>query len=170
MPWTTPETFTAGQTLTAASMNLINGNVSALYAPVQRLGYQERTTDYTTTTNLYASASDVFTTGITFTADGTSRYRVVFWASTVDTTASGRDLYLSLNIDGTETGRTNNFDVSSRSGYTLYIERWHVFTSGSRTINFRGVHGGGAVSMRAGNGTGTNAPPMWMAVYGPPLA
>lgn len=26
MPWTTPETFTAGQTLTAASMNVISGN------------------------------------------------------------------------------------------------------------------------------------------------
>jgi hypothetical protein len=26
MPWTTPETFTAGQTLTAASMNIVSGN------------------------------------------------------------------------------------------------------------------------------------------------
>jgi hypothetical protein len=26
MPWTTPETFTAGQTLTAASMNVVSGN------------------------------------------------------------------------------------------------------------------------------------------------
>lgn len=32
MPWTTPETFTAGQTLTAASMNAITGNDAALYA------------------------------------------------------------------------------------------------------------------------------------------
>jgi hypothetical protein len=30
MPWTTPETFTAGQTLTAASMNVISGNLDAL--------------------------------------------------------------------------------------------------------------------------------------------
>jgi hypothetical protein len=30
MPWTNPETFTAGQTLTAASMNLINANVDTL--------------------------------------------------------------------------------------------------------------------------------------------
>ena len=31
MPWTTPETFTAGQTLTAASMNIVSGNASHLY-------------------------------------------------------------------------------------------------------------------------------------------
>jgi hypothetical protein len=30
MPWTTPETFTAGQTLTAASMNAISGNLDAV--------------------------------------------------------------------------------------------------------------------------------------------
>jgi hypothetical protein len=30
MPWTTPETFTAGQTLTAASMNAISGNLDVL--------------------------------------------------------------------------------------------------------------------------------------------
>jgi hypothetical protein len=30
MPWTTPETFTAGQTLTAASMNIVSGNLSAI--------------------------------------------------------------------------------------------------------------------------------------------
>ena len=28
MPWTTPETFTAGQTLTAASMNVVSGNLN----------------------------------------------------------------------------------------------------------------------------------------------
>lgn len=32
MPWTTPETFTAGQTLTAASMNAISGNLTELQA------------------------------------------------------------------------------------------------------------------------------------------
>ena len=30
MAWTTPETFTAGQTLTAASMNAISANTEAL--------------------------------------------------------------------------------------------------------------------------------------------
>jgi len=33
MPWTTPETFTAGQTLTAASMNAISGNLTELAGP-----------------------------------------------------------------------------------------------------------------------------------------
>jgi hypothetical protein len=32
MPWTTPETFTAGQTLTAASMNVVSGDLSHLYS------------------------------------------------------------------------------------------------------------------------------------------
>jgi hypothetical protein len=32
MPWTNPETFTAGQTLTAASMNIVSGNDSAIRA------------------------------------------------------------------------------------------------------------------------------------------
>lgn len=38
MPWTTPETFTAGQTLTAASMNIISGDLSYLYDELPR-GY-----------------------------------------------------------------------------------------------------------------------------------
>ena len=37
MAWTNPETFTAGQTLTAASMNAISGNLRAFGTPVSTL-------------------------------------------------------------------------------------------------------------------------------------
>lgn len=50
MPWTTPETFTAGQTLTAASMNLISGNLGYLLAPPSCRAYRNSNTSYTNNT------------------------------------------------------------------------------------------------------------------------
>lgn len=51
MAWTNPETFTAGQTLTAASMNAISGNLTALnegrpsaVTPMVRCRYSSGTT------------------------------------------------------------------------------------------------------------------------------
>lgn len=171
MAWTTPKTdFVSGNILTAAQMNAIGNNLLALYGPVQRLGFQTRTTSHASSSTTFAGASNLFTSDISFTADGSSAYRVILWAPTLDMGAAGRDSFVALNLSGTETGRMNNFDVSSRSGFPFYLERWITPAAGSKTINFRHYHAGGATTLVAGDGTGTNAPTMWMALYGPALA
>jgi hypothetical protein len=170
MAWTTPGTATAGEVLTASFWNTnVRDNTDALYQSVRRLGYQQRTTTSTSTSTTFAGAADLFTTGITFTADGTSAYRIELFCSTYDLSAAARDIWIGLSIGGTETGRQQLFDVSSRTGGGLFTVRYVTPAAGSRTINFRHYHAGGATDLRAGDGTGTNLPPIWMAVFGPSI-
>jgi hypothetical protein len=169
MAWTTPGTATAGEVLTASFWNTqVRDNMLELYATTRRIGFQSRTTSFSASAASFAAASDIFTS-ITFTADGTSSYRVIFYGDGADTQATGRDLFISLNVSGTETGRTNIFNGAGRTVVPITIDRWITPAAGSRTINFRAYNGGGTTSISAGDGTSTNPQPMWMALYGPAL-
>lgn len=67
MPWTTPETFTAGQTLTAASMNLIQGNLNALrVVPAARIRVKSGST-ITIASGAYLNLCTDATNGFTST-------------------------------------------------------------------------------------------------------
>ena len=171
MAWTTPSTYTAGAILTAASLNTnVRDNTNALYTTVQRLGFQQRTTNSVSSTTSFAAASDLFTTSISFTADGTSAYRIVFYSSAGDTGAATRDLFVSLSVSGTETGRLNMYDAGARVLAPCVYQRFLTPTAGVKTINFRHYQAGGATTLIGDAGTGSLATPMYMAVYGPDLA
>lgn len=138
--------------------------------PPRRLGYQERSTSADANQTSFAAIANLFTNSITFTADGVSRYAVEFWASAADTVGTARDLYMSLNLDGAETGRTNYYG-DDRTYTTFYIKRYIIPSVGSHTVNWR-AYSGSSVNftvLRAGDGVGLNTPPMWMSVYGPDL-
>lgn len=66
MPWTTPETFTAGQTLTAASMNVLSGNANAGHPLVSTLPGSPSDGD-----TIYYQTTGMATDGIVWTL----RYR-----------------------------------------------------------------------------------------------
>lgn len=66
MPWTTPETFTAGQTLTAASMNIVSGNANAGHPLVNALPGSPSDGD-----TIYYQTTGMATDGIVWTL----RYR-----------------------------------------------------------------------------------------------
>ena len=179
MAWTTPGTAVAGAVLEADLWNsdvrdntqYLKDEVDAISQSVQQLGYQTRTT-YSSVTSVtsFASALDFFSTGITFAADGSSAYRVELFLPTYDLSATGRDIFMGLSVGGTETGRFQIFDVNSRSGGGYFGVRYLTPTAGSTTINFRHYCGGAySTDIRAGNGTGTNYMPAWMAVFGPAL-
>lgn len=71
MPWTTPETFTAGQTLTAASMNAISGNLD--YLPRGVIGINTAVTSSFTTSATHTTMQDI--TGMSCSATyGANRY------------------------------------------------------------------------------------------------
>ena len=171
MPWTTPKTdFAPGNVLTAAQMNAIGDNLEALYAPIQRLGYQARTTSSTSSQTTFAAASDLFASSITFTADGSSAYRIEFFCGEYTTNAANRYLNLSLSIGGTQTGNVvYGTNLGGLNIGSIFLQRWIVPTSGSKTVNFRHFHDSGATGLVAGDGTSNNRPPMFMAVYGPAL-
>ena len=171
MAWTTPTNVATGDVLTASRYNAeVVANTLALYTTVQRLGFQQRTTNSVSSTTSFAATSDLFTTSISFTADGTSAYRIVFYSSAGDTGAAARDLFVSLSVSGTETGRLNMYDAGARVLASCVYQRFLTPTAGVKTINFRHYQAGGATTLIGDAGTGTLAPPMYMAVYGPDLA
>ena len=151
-------------------------NTNALYDSVRRIAFTQRTTGYTTASTTFAAAADIFTGGgatgaaLTFTADGTSAYRIIYFCSQSDNLASGREIFISMTVGGTETGRMNIFGISSRTGNPVVYDRFLTPSAGSVTINMRAYHISGATLLSAGDGTSTNSLPMWLAVYGPALA
>jgi len=172
MAYVTPGTVAAGDVATAAAWNVITNDVidvDSRITQIKRLGYVERTTQSDSSASTFAAGTNLFATDITFTADGTSAYRIEFFGGPGDTQAGGRDIYLALSVSGTETGRFHIFDVSSRLGVQIACVRYLTPTAGSKTINFRHLSGGTLTTIRSGNGTGTNQFPMFMAVYGPDL-
>jgi hypothetical protein len=175
MAWTEPKTdFNPGDVLNAAEMNDIGANLNALTG-ARRLGYQTRTTNYTadqTYANI-ASAADMFSSDITFTADGTSTYWVQFYCGRVLAPAVANaysGLYLT---DGGSTTRGlmailfNNADV----GFQLpcHARVPIIPSAGSFTINIRATATLGSFTWGAGAGGATEFDnfPMWLAVYGP---
>ena len=164
MAWTTPETFTAGQTLTAASMNAISGNTEALqFARV--LGYEQRTTTYTATQQVagITSAADIFT-DITFTADGTSAYRVEWYFPYFSLNASAQPRLHLVDGSGNDLGFLNfNEDGTSPISGTYY----YTPSSGSVTINMRGTRLSGSPTWGAGAGGAGAYIPAFVIVTGP---
>jgi len=167
MPYVAPGTVAAGDVYTAAAHNIQVANVIALYSTVQRIGYQERTTTLASATT-FAGAGTAFGTAISFTADGTSSYRIHFYAPQADT-STAQGIQLSLDVSGIETGFAQQFATATRFGGPMVFERFLTPTAGAKTINFR-FHAASSAILTAGTGVGSTYPPMFMAVYGPPLA
>jgi hypothetical protein len=176
MAWTTPGTATAGSVLTAAFWNTqVRDNTNALYGTIRRIAYQERTTDYTSTATTIASATNVFSSNVTFTADGTSKYLVEFYCPrylTSTTADAGFGLHLT---DGGNNGLGLLSSIGVANGdsaRTSVLARvYYLFSAGAISINLRGVIGAGTGTINAGSGGATTASyfPAYLAVYGPPL-
>lgn len=114
MAWTTPETFTAGQTLTAASMNAISGNLNELrgggFVPPMLIATMSspQTIYDATNSNLYFDTANTNTDGIhpggsanTMTIQTPGIYLVTAcndWSSTMDVRA---DLWVVQSVGGT---------------------------------------------------------------------
>ena len=175
MAWTPPPTYTSNEILTAAEMNDISGNLDALTAS-RRLGFESRATNYTANQSALASAADIFSSDITFTADGTVSYIVEFYCARVATGGAGAGAATEIHlVDGTGTdlgvmgivitpaAAQTSMMMCSRIRYTP--------AAGSRTINARAVFvtSGNGVLYAANYGTGTPFP-MTLAVYGPDVS
>ena len=166
MPWTTPETFTAGQTLTAASMNAISENTRTLGLYANRIGYVERTSSYSVSATSAATAADVFSSSITWTANGTAAYLVEFFCPRSDTGSGGFITFSVVNASGTELSRLCFVGGGSGVSYDSPLGRWYYTPSaGSTTINVRAWYGVAAGTLYGSTG-GSNQPPIYLALYG----
>lgn len=156
MPWTTPETFTAGQTLTAASMNALSGN-DAMLADI---GSRAAWTEYTVT----ASGGSI-TAGTGGTVNGrwfrVGRLIIVqagFSLGTGGSLAAG-PISLSVPVAAATTARPQIGSVwmydQSAAAYAFGVCE---LQSGASTVQFRNVRSGGTF-----DGLGGANPWTWAA-------
>jgi hypothetical protein len=174
MAWTEPKTdFNPGDVLNAAEMNAIGEDLNALTG-ARRLGFETRTTNYSANQTALASASNVFSGSITWTADGTSTYWVQFFSPRV-VMPNNSGTFFTLNLvdgSGGALGMAalvlNNSSIGMQNPLSVRVP--YTPAAGSRTVNFRAVKNGtGDPTIQAGSGGSglTDAFPMWLAVYGP---
>lgn len=162
---------TAGNAILATDHATAFGNLNDLYAS-RRLAYDERATNYTVDQTSLSSAVDIFSDQ-TFTANGTSAYRVEFFAPKF--AVLGNSEY-SLNLtDGGNTSRARaaswyRQEASDQSDVPVYVVFYVTPSAGTVTVNFRlWKNSGTNTTLTCGDGTGTNYAKMWFAVYGPDL-
>jgi hypothetical protein len=143
-----------------------------LYGAVRRLAYIERTTNYTTTADLLANAGDVFSSDQTFTADGTSSYIVQFYTPRLIQSNNFGTLSVILTDGGNNGLGRLAFQQPSdgnENGAGGLFQRFYTPAAGSRSLNVRGVINSGTGTIGAGDGTGSNDMPAFLAIYGPVL-
>lgn len=158
MPWTTPETFTAGQTLTAASMNAISGNLTELRNTPSSLNAQSNDTetgggsaDFT-----YSAAEVTLTPGTwivqggasVIMASGTDTVSVSLWNQTTGAEVS--------NSIGAKALSSTTSDVSMFSRLTL------ITVTSSTAIRVR-IRRNGTSTVRASSAAG--APAAFLNAY-----
>ena len=158
--------------LTAAFWNAnVRDNSNALRDSIIRLGFQTRGTggadNYSITQTLLASATDVFSADISFTADGTSSYLIEGYCPAITQGQSNQTVSAILvKGDGTSLGSVcDSFNSVGVSVVPFFFRYWYTPSAGTQTINLRGVRDA------ASNGTmrfGGGYAPGYIALYGPP--
>jgi hypothetical protein len=128
MPWTTPETFTAGQTLTAASMNALSGNDGFLYKPpaarIRMKSGQTITFTSGAYQNLSTDATNGFTTGNSqedFDTDGMVSLSASPGSGSITINTAGIYIVTATSTTNVDTSRFWTRIVRDRSGTVLYV-------------------------------------------------
>lgn len=173
MTYVAPTTHVAGETLPAADWNVIANNEIALYESIQRIGYTERTTNYSVASATVAAAANIFTTGITWTADGTSKYRIEFYCPFGECAVNVNSAVQVAVTNGSTNIATLSY-VGSGTGSVqvqspIHAVFYYAPSAGSITINARGFYSAAAGVLYGGTGSASVAP-MFLAVFGPPTA
>ena len=144
-----------------------------------RLSYQTNTTNYAVNQTVLASASDIFSSDLTWVADGTSTYWIEFYTSLQATGYAGVSAYTRIylvNGSGADLGTIALTEVNGVSGQRAYgsvhVKFPYTPSAGSTSINLRAVYvnGDNTGTLYGGAGGAGNYVPMWCAVYGPALA
>jgi hypothetical protein len=169
MAWVSPSNISTGDVLAASRWNQdVVENTTQLYTSVRRFAYQQRTSTYSASASVLGSAADIFSTDLTWTAAGSTAYRIEWWFPYFDVgTATVPRIHL---VDGS--GGDLGWLSVTTTGITTIPQgvTWYTPSAGSTSVNLRMTNGGsgtGTLGMGAG-GSGAYMPG-WMAVYGPGL-
>jgi hypothetical protein len=175
MAYVTPGTVAAGDVATAAAWNVVVGDIVAIYQGVQRLAFGTRTTNYSISSTTLAGAADAFASDLTWTADGTSSYRIEAYWPFIESAQATNALVQIWLVDGSGTGL-------GRLGYVAYADGTRSATqgafnpsyfytpaAGSTSINIRIINENGTGNASAGAGGAAANVPAYLAVYGPTI-
>lgn len=145
-----------------------------------RLDYQTRTSLYSITASSAGSASNIFSSNLSFTADGSSTYWVEMYCEFGYTGySSAQEIFAVMMMDGSGNALSQVYvspkaNVSGERAYSgFFIKTPYTPSAGAKTLNFRAYnqnYAGTAGGLAADTGTGSAPAPMWCAVYGPALS
>jgi hypothetical protein len=154
MPWTTPETFTAGQTLTAASMNIVSGNAVASGRGI--LGIATKASNQTGIT----AQVDITDLSVTFTAVAGQYYTGLVQVSFQSTAGSPVFEQVAF-LEGAVSLSSITYNWTL-GGNTATVAAWmkpQTFTAGSHTVKIQfGRAGGDAATYQVNSGS-------WLALF-----
>lgn len=171
MAYVTPSTVTAGTSpVTAAAQNILVNDIIAIYESIKRVAFTSTTTTYTVNQTVLASASNVFATSASWTADGTSAYRVKVFIPQINI-ASTNNALVSLFLTNNAGTSIANLGNVGRPGNGELIETfinteyYYTPVAGAVTLNVRATYGtaSGSTFTAASNNL------MFLKVYGADL-
>lgn len=171
MAFTTPSTWVAGAILTASQLNVnVRDNTNALYESQKRLSAGTRTTQYDFTALTVATSTDVFAADLSWTANGSSAYRIEFFCPRL---VLGGTAYAEVHLVNGAGTDLANLAVILTNGLQIPLSLAFYYTpsAGAQTINVRGVTpgGGGTCTLYGGvGGVGVSAP-MFLNIFGPDI-
>ncbi len=137
------------------------------------MAYIERTTDYVFTATTIATSTDMFSSDLTFTADGTSSYLVVFYSGAGQSHTGASGVISVFLTDGGNNGlgkmTSHQHDGAAEISPGGIAQRYYTPASGSRSLNVRATVNNATGTLLMSDGNGTNNMPGYLAVFGPIL-
>jgi len=154
--------------LTAAFWNAnVRDNLDELYSSQKLIGTRTEGGNYTVNQTLIASASDVFSSDITWTANGTSAYRIEFYCGAMANAAGGFTQVILVDGSGTKIQQIAQCTASVAIRCPCFVSVYYTPSAGSASVNIRGIYA------TAGNGTlfssAADFQIMRLSVFGPDI-
>jgi hypothetical protein len=138
------------------------------YNSIRRYGFQSRTSDFTVNSTTVAASGNVFSNFITWTADGTSTYKVEFWAYIRTDTGNASSVNVHLvdgsgnAITGSEWFQLGFVDNGQSMRAPCYAVHYITPSAGSYSVNVRATY-----TWWYGTIHGSASRPAYLTVTGP---
>jgi hypothetical protein len=160
-----------------AHLSGIDNNLTNINTSIKRLGYVQRTTGYSVTSSTVSGAANIFSSNISWTADGTSSYIIEFYSPFAYTQTDLGCYIAPVLVDGSgnDLGRLAFIGPNQVTAYRTYssvfAKYWYTPSAGTVSVNVRGIYysaNSNGSGIDGGTGGSGQIMPMYMAVYGPP--
>lgn len=166
----------------AGDVSDLTANLSGIdnkFAQIRRLGYVTNTSTYSLTSSTVSGAANIFSSSITWTAVGSTAYRIEFFCPYGYTPTDVDTFVTVVLVDGSgndlgKIGVVGPTQVSGKRAYgTINGTYYYTPSVGTTTINarayFTSSNGNGSALVGNTGGVGVQVP-MFLSVYGPEIS